>query len=301
MSYTSVLHPYRADAMYLPTSSTAFVPLGLGFKAKISSFVNLDVGYQVNFTNTDNLDGYVSGPTNDRFSYSHIGLEFALGQRSKPQMASISKAAAMQNEYAAREKLLRNELQAQQAELDERKKASDKLQNDLDAANAGLAKVNADSDGDGVPDYFDKCPNTPASTKVDGSGCPVAEVKPIAKGSVTDDDKKIAAAAAKDLEFYSGTTVIVGYSFTGLNKLAQLMKDKNLSIKIDCYTDNLGDANINLKFSQARADAVKAYLVIKGVSSSQIEATGYGEAKPIASNKTASGRKLNNRIELTLF
>lgn len=69
-------------------------------------------------------------------------------------------------------------------------------------------------------------------------------------------------------------------------------------IYINGYTDSYGDANTNKALSQARAESVMAYLVSLGVQSARLEAQGYGESKPIASNKTEVGRAQNRRIEL---
>ena len=56
-----------------------------------------------------------------------------------------------------------------------------------------------------------------------------------------------------------------------------------------------------MKLSKDRAESVKAYLVGRGVNSSRVEATGYGESQPIDSNVTEKGRQNNRRVEFTLF
>jgi OOP family OmpA-OmpF porin len=75
---------------------------------------------------------------------------------------------------------------------------------------------------------------------------------------------------------------------------------KNFSLKLAGHTDNIGSAAANLKLSKDRAEAVKAYLVDKGINASFIEATGYGAGQPIATNKTAAGRQTNRRVEFSL-
>ncbi|MGN6637640.1 MAG: DUF6089 family protein [Mucilaginibacter sp.] len=302
VSYTPTLH--NLDVITnVGSQSSFFVPVGVGLKFNITHSINLDLGYQANFVGSDNVDGYVFGSTNDRYGYTHIGLEFALGKHSRPQMASSSATDAVKAMYLTRERLLKDSLQNEQSKLHQAKLKSDKLQNDLNATNAALSKYTTDSDGDGVADAFDKCPNTPADTKVDGNGCPIPVVvrKPSLKVVVTAQDKQLAYDASRYLVFNGKTAIINESSFATLDRLAQLLASKNLILKLDGYTDNRGKAEANLKLSRERANAVKAYLVKKGVNASRIEAFGYGEAEPIASNKTAEGRELNRRVEFTLY
>jgi len=90
-------------------------------------------------------------------------------------------------------------------------------------------------------------------------------------------------------------------SFKGLNEVAQIMKDNTgMSLAINGHTDNVGADDRNQVLSENRANAVKKYLVTKGVDESRITATGYGETQPIADNKTATGRQQNRRSELIL-
>lgn len=71
-----------------------------------------------------------------------------------------------------------------------------------------------------------------------------------------------------------------------------------LNLAIEGHTDTTGSADFNLKLSQQRADAVRAFLISQGLSPDTITATGLGEANPVADNSTAAGRKLNRRVEL---
>ena len=72
----------------------------------------------------------------------------------------------------------------------------------------------------------------------------------------------------------------------------------DIQLEVMGYTDNIGDAQNNLRLSQDRAEAVTAYLVGKGVSSGRISSKGFGEANPIADNATAAGRAQNRRVEI---
>ena len=69
-------------------------------------------------------------------------------------------------------------------------------------------------------------------------------------------------------------------------------------INVDGYTDSVGPKAYNVKLSQRRADAVKAYLVKHGVAADRIHTKGYGMANPVASNKTAEGRAQNRHVEV---
>jgi OOP family OmpA-OmpF porin len=274
-----------------------FVPVGLGVKLNVAPGINIDLGYQVNFVYSDNIDGYNYGSNNDRFSYAHAGLEFALGKKSKPQLATHNPVSSMRTEYMMENQNTKNQLQS---EIDAQKAQNDQLKADLATTNANLAKFTTDSDGDGVPDFYDKCPNTPAGTKVDGSGCPLPVAKDV-KVYVTEEDRKVVKEAIKNLEFDFGKATIRAHSYPSLNRVADLLVAKNFSLKLAGHTDNVGSNDANLKLSKARAESIKSFLVSKGVNASRIEATGYGETQPIASNKTARGRQQNRRVEFTLF
>lgn len=275
-----------------------FIPVGVGLKFNVAPNINIDLGYQVNFVYADNVDAYNYGSNNDKFSYAHAGLEFALGRGSKPQLATHNPVNSMRTEYLWENQRTKNQLQA---EIDAEKAKNDKLRADLDATNANLAKFTADSDNDGVPDFYDKCPNTPAGTKVDGSGCPLPVAKPDVKVYITEEDRKVVKEAIRNLEFDFGKATIRAHSYPSLNRVAALLIAKNFSLKLAGHTDNVGSNDANLKLSKDRAESVKSYLVSQGVNASRIEATGYGETQPIASNKTAKGRQQNRRVEFSLF
>ncbi|MGZ3778116.1 MAG: DUF6089 family protein, partial [Mucilaginibacter sp.] len=283
MSYTPVLHYYfNQPPTYLSASSSFFVPAGLGLKFDLTRGVNLDIGYQVNFVMADNVDGYKYGSSNDRFSYSHIGLEFALGKSSKRQLAAQTKSKVVQNKNSTPPQPLIAPVQTQQTVVDSEKIKSEQVKRDLDSTNARLARLTADSDGDGVPDVKDKCPNTPANTKVDTSGCPlpatvievkppVMEVKPVV---ATDEDKRIIRVAARSIEFYTGTEIISGRAFPNLNSVVKLLIEKKLLLNINAYTNKTRNSNSDLALAKLRAEAVKNYLVNRGADASKINVEG---------------------------
>lgn len=278
---------------YKPSGSINefFVPVGAGVKFKLSDFINLDLGYTMHYLDGDNLDGFNYATSKDKYAYGYAGLEFALGDRTKPQLAWHNAPAVMYDDLVAQKDQLK-------LELDAEKENNAKLA-------ATVAKLQADSDGDGVSDLFDKCPNTPATDKVDGSGCPLPKpdtTKPApVKVIITEDDRRLVRDAIANLEFQTGKSDIKPKSFPSLDRVADLMIRKNLSLKLAGHTDNVGTEANNMRLSKDRAESVKAYLASKGVNPSRIEATGYGETQPIATNKTAAGRQKNRRVEFTIF
>jgi OOP family OmpA-OmpF porin len=277
-------------------------PVGVGLKFNVARGINVDLGYQVNFMFSNNLEGYPYDATNSKFSYAHLGLEFALGSKSKPQLATHNPVSSMRQEYMWQNQQTRVELEAQ---LAQQRAQNDQLKSQLDAANANFAKLTMDSDGDGVSDFFDKCPGTPAGTKVDGSGCPLPTptivATPPTKVYITEEDKKVVSEAVRNLDFDFNKTTIKAVSYPSLDRLADLLSTKHFNLKLAGYTDNVGSQAYNLKLSRGRAQAVKDYLIGKGVNESQIQADGFGKSNPIASNKTAAGRAQNRRVEFTLF
>ena len=148
----------------------------------------------------------------------------------------------------------------------------------------------ADTDGDGIIDSKDKCPNS----KGEGSatGCPEVKVVVI----------KRLQTIASAINFETGKTTLLSTAFPKLDELAGLLKEyPDHNLKMGGHTDDVGDDKANMLLSQGRVDAVKAHLASKGIPASRIEAVGYGESKPVASNKTNEGRAQNRRVALELF
>jgi outer membrane protein OmpA-like peptidoglycan-associated protein len=84
-----------------------------------------------------------------------------------------------------------------------------------------------------------------------------------------------------------------------LDEAASILgKNPDVAVSVDGYTDSVGTDAYNMKLSQRRADAVKTYLVGKGVSAGRLTPHGFGETNPVASNDTKEGRAMNRRVEL---
>jgi len=157
---------------------------------------------------------------------------------------------------------------------------------------AGVAKYHGcpipDTDNDGVNDEEDRCP-TVAGVK-ENQGCPLVKEEIV---------KKV-AGEAKNIFFATGSSKLLPKSFKSLNEVAKVLKaDADLKLDIEGNTDNTGKPEKNQVLSESRAKAVLDYLTTKGgVDASKLTAVGFGDTKPIASNKTAAGRAKNRRVEL---
>lgn len=91
-------------------------------------------------------------------------------------------------------------------------------------------------------------------------------------------------------------------SVTELNNLVKLMKDNpKLNIEIAGHTDNVGPDDVNARLSQERANAVRRYLLDKGIASRRLRAKGYGASQPVATNETEEGRQQNRRTEFEIL
>jgi OmpA-OmpF porin, OOP family len=101
-----------------------------------------------------------------------------------------------------------------------------------------------------------------------------------------------------DVEFDFNKSIIKQGYYKDIDDLAQVMKDyPDLKVVIEGHTDNIGTAEFNKELSQKRANAVKQYLVEKGINANRITAKGFGFDRPIASNDTEEGRQKNRRVE----
>jgi uncharacterized repeat protein (TIGR01451 family)/MYXO-CTERM domain-containing protein len=144
-----------------------------------------------------------------------------------------------------------------------------------------------DKDGDGVIDRFDNCPTWKGTPE--NNGCALKQLVKITESKLELYDTTY---------FATGKATIQKRSFKMLDQIAAVLKvHVELLITIEGHTDDRGKDALNLKLSQNRAESVRKYLVKKGVDAARLSATGFGEERPIADNKTAKGRAQNRRVE----
>ena len=185
----------------------------------------------------------------------------------------------------------------------------------------GLASFKGcpDTDGDGVTDASDKCPTVagPASN----GGCPVLDADKDGVPDLQDDCPTVAGPAsnrgcpevtpevvenlkvqARSVYFNSGkSTFKTGDAKTiaSLDAIKEILKNyPNAKWSIEGHTDSTGSDKLNQKLSEDRANAIKAVLIENGIKAENLSSVGYGETKPVASNKTKEGRAENRRTEV---
>ena len=253
------------------------IPIGAGVKFRLSDAVALNLGYIETFVDGDNFDGNHRGyPTKDKYSYGYGGLEFTLGSKSKANLDWVNPVAMMYDELY--DEALRKEVAA--------------LKTRVGAVESAVNDLKKDSDGDGVSDQFDKCPNTPAGTVVDGAGCEIHFPKVEAAAAVT---PTVAPYSAIQFDFDS--SVLRTSSYPVLDASSADLRASSASVEVDGFASSEGTAAHNLRLSKDRANAVKTYLVNSGVDAKRIKVKGFGETKPIADNSTEEGRIANRRVE----
>lgn len=119
---------------------------------------------------------------------------------------------------------------------------------------------------------------------------------------LTKEEQAVIKKAFDNLEFESGKDIIRSTSFQALDELAALMvKHPTWGLKISGHTDNVGKPTANLTLSKKRAEAVKKYLVSKGVPADHLRSEWFGQTRPIAPNTTPEGRQKNRRVEMLII
>jgi len=139
-----------------------------------------------------------------------------------------------------------------------------------------VVKKFGDSDGDGVTDDMDRCPDTPVGAPVNDKGCWIIE----------------------NVEFDFNQFNIKSEFVPGLVEIADVMKDNPmLTVRIDGHTDNVGTEKYNIQLGNKRAMAARQYLIDQGVAAHRLSTDSFGYSRPAATNSTEWGRARNRRNE----
>lgn len=145
-----------------------------------------------------------------------------------------------------------------------------------------------DNDGDSIVDVTDNCPNEPGPAEEQGCPRVYQDVEVTSTGIVIH----------QRIYFEYNRAVIRDRSFPILNTVAQVMRDfPDITIEIQGHTDDRGSDRYNLRLSGERAEAVRQYLIQRGIPATRLTARGYGEERPIQPNRSRAGRAANRRVE----
>lgn len=149
---------------------------------------------------------------------------------------------------------------------------------------APAAPAPADTDGDGVPDSRDACPDTPRSQRVDERGCSIV-LEEVARIEL-------------NVQFDFDQSVVKPQYMSEIQRVADFLKaNPDTVAALEGHTDSMGTDEYNQSLSQRRVDAVRQILIQQfGIEPGKVRAQGFGEARPVATNDTAEGRASNRRV-----
>jgi hypothetical protein len=153
-----------------------------------------------------------------------------------------------------------------------------------------------DNDNDGILDSLDKCPNEPETVNgyQDSDGCPEIGLQPAPGAS-----NFPRLSVLRKVRFQGQTAALAAASFESLDSLAEVLKaSPQIHIEIQVHSDNRGPEKAQIRSTQARAEAVRKHLTLKGVEKFRMVARGMGSQNPVASNRTPQGRLQNRRVEI---
>jgi OmpA-OmpF porin, OOP family len=104
------------------------------------------------------------------------------------------------------------------------------------------------------------------------------------------------------LIFAQGKSAIDPKSYPGLDEVVQMLKENSrMEIRLEGHTDNVGNSKANMELSQSRVDAVKKYMVDKGIAKNRIETKAFGGSQPLANEMTPEARAKNRRVEMRIL
>ena len=146
-----------------------------------------------------------------------------------------------------------------------------------------------DSDGDGIADAFDKCPDVPGIEA--NHGCP----------EIDQETQEVLAIALQGIQFETAKDVLKEESYAPLDRVVYIMnKHPEYDLAIEGHTDSQGDDAMNLDLSKRRAKRAMDYLISKGIDKDRLSSEGFGETRPVADNNTPEGRAQNRRVEFRI-
>lgn len=299
-----VLYHFFPDSIFVPYLAAGYSGINFDSPKNDKTYGTFDYGVGAKFFVTDNfaVRGDVrhllykfDSRTNNNLEYT-LGAYFQFGgsepvaKEVVPEAVPVAEPAPVVESEPVKVEVVPAPVTAPPADSD-----NDGVVDPLDSCSNTPAGVTVGSDGcpldtdkDGVSDYLDKCPATPVGAVVDANGCSVEVAKRFC-------DKP----AVIDIKFDHDKADIKIKYCEDLNNVGNFLKDFPRSKgTIDGHADSDGSKAYNVKLSKRRAENVRSYIINKfGIDGDRISTNGYGETKPVASNKTAAGKAKNRRIE----
>lgn len=295
-------------------ASSIYLSLQLGLKYRLSKKIDIEFrpGFYLNYE--DHLDATISDKQDlETFFVNHIGIVYKFGKQEKYTIWGKDKTED-------------DDTNKKGNPFDLKDTDGDGVIDELDVQPMTPKGVKVygdgsavDSDKDRVPDYKDKCPfkkglpgldGCPRNKDTDGDGvyddqddCITIPGSKSNKGcpEIPNSVLKELNYIAKRIFFETNRAVIKSRSFNDLGKMADIMKKfPKVEFYVDGHTDAIGNYTYNMSLSRQRAIAVKVFLENLGVNGNQLEARGFGETRPIASNNYEGGRQLNRRVRIEL-
>lgn len=164
----------------------------------------------------------------------------------------------------------------------------DKEPNTPSGARVDSSGRTVDSDGDGIPDHLDKCPFVPGPAS--NGGCPKDEIKEI------DYFKKAINEGYVNVYYTFDSAIPLGYSASATNYVANFLKrNPSVSVEVKGFADELGPENYNMRLSERRAKAVYDVLISTGIDASRLSYKGYGEDTSV-DKASSDARQLARRV-----
>ncbi len=287
IAYYFANHWFRAPS-FDKSSYVGYIPVIAGIEFYITDYLQFDINASFNYSSSDAIVTYKSTNSqgsgiNDAWWGAFAGVSVTLWggsvTREKAEMRArelaLAEARRIQDSIKAAAEVKRMQdsinAMAEALRLKEAKIAEAlRIQDSIRAA--ALAQH--------IKDSIDNAAALRSKT-------PVALKTEVGK-----------AIVLEGVVFKSGSAQITTASNLILNSARKTLEENpEITVQIQGFTDNVGKAKTNLKLSQKRAEAVKAWLVKNGIAASRITAEGYGDTNPRGDNRTAEGRQLNRRIE----
>ena len=311
----------NASKMYSRTELVINGEFGMRFLA--SEKISVNLGVNVNYVQSDNLDDVIAGTNNDIFFAGFGGITYYFGgaKDSDGDGVNDSEDACPETPFGIAvdqfgcaidkdndgvpDYLDRCHNTPANIKVDEYgcpiDTDLDGVPDYLDLCTATPPNIPVDNDGcpldtdeDGIPDYMDNCADTPAGTEVDKWGCPVkkdAEVLPeVTRFTLTG-----------GVNFEIAKSDLLPQAKTELNKIYNVMiEHPETHWLIEGHTDNTGSYALNRQLSYERASSVAIYFIDRGIKSDRLVVVGVGPDDPVADNSTESGRAMNRRVIIEL-